>query len=166
MPHAASSVASSRTFAKALFVGLVWGVASAVLVTAAAMIANEVVVGGAMEPSKVLHRTLETMGWVGVVASALAAFPIGPIAGVAGWLLYRHGVVAPWAYVGAGALSAALAPVLVFVAAIESMRYPTADYAMIDEGIMPSVVTGFAFVGAFAGFMAGHVIRRAGAPVS
>jgi hypothetical protein len=163
MPPAASSVGSPRAFATALFVGLLWGIASAAFITAVTMLADEVVLGSSMEPSEVLRLTLEAAGWAGVVASALAIFPIGPIAGIAGWLLYRRGVVSSLAYAGVGALSAASAPVIVFAVAVESMRYPTTNYAVIDEGFVPLFVAGFAVVGAFSGFMAGRVIRRAAA---
>jgi hypothetical protein len=44
------------------------------------------------------------------------------------------------------------------------MRYPTTNYAIIDEGMIPVFVVGFAVIGAFAGFMAGRVIRRAAMP--
>lgn len=159
MPDAASSVMSIRTFATALLVGLLWGIASAAFITAVAMIANEAVLGSTTEPRTTLRLTLEATTWAGMVASALAIFPIGPIAGVAGWLLYRRGVVAPWAYAGVGALSAAAAPVIVVVAAVETMRYPNTNYAVVDEGIVPVFVVGFALIGAFAGFMAGRVIR-------
>jgi hypothetical protein len=157
MPDVASSVASRQTFATALFVGLLWGIAAATVI--AAMTAF-FVAGRDIEMGAVLLLALEAAVWTAMVASALAIFPIGPITGVVGWQLYRRGVVSPWAYAGVGALSAAVAPVLVLVAALESMRYPTTNYAVIDEGVVPLFVAAFAGVGAFAGFMAGRVIKR------
>jgi hypothetical protein len=168
MAPAASPVASPRTFATALFVGLLWGIASAAVITAAVMIADALVVRGTTEAGTILRLTLEATAWAGMIASTLAVFPIGPIAGVAGWLLYRRGVVSPWAYAGVGALSAGVVPILVLVAALETMRYPSAttNYAVIDEGMVPLFVAAFAVIGAFSGFMAGRMIRRAGASAS
>lgn len=160
MPDVASLVASRQTFATALFVGLLWGIAAATAIAAMAMTVF-FVAGGATETGAVLRFTLEATAWTAMVASVLAIFPIGPTAGVVAWQLYRRGVVSPWAYAGAGAFSAAVAPVLVLVVAVESMRYPTpANYAVIDEGAVPLLVAGFAAFGAFGGFMAGRTIQR------
>lgn len=111
-----------------------------------------------------LQLTLETAVWTALGATILAIVPIGPIAGVASWLLYRRGVVAPWAYAAVGALSVIATLVLIVVASVESMRYPTTtNYAILDDRIVPLLVAGFAAIGAFGGFMAGRVIRRAAA---
>lgn len=161
MRPAASSIVSLRTYAIALFTGLLWGIASTAFIAAAVVIVNVVRVEGSVAFSDALRLTLEAASWAGVAASVLAVFPIGPIAGIAGWLIYRRGVVSPWAFAAVGALSAAVAPVIVIAAAVDTMRYPgPSNYAVIDESALPLLVAVFAALGALSGFMAGRVIRR------
>lgn len=163
MPDAASSVPSRGAFATALIVGLLWGIAATATVAAVMMFAATVA-NGTTDTSTALRLTLEMTVWTALGATILAIVPIGPIAGVASWLLYRRGVVAPWAYAVVGALSVVMTLVLIVVASVESMRYQTqGNYAIIDEGVVPLFVAGFAAIGAFGGFMAGRVIRRAAA---
>lgn len=126
------------------------------------MAANELMAGSPIELSEVLRLTLEAVGWAGVVACAAAVFPIGPIAGVIGWLIYRRGVVSPWAYAGVGAFSATSAFVFVITAATQTMRYSQpGSYVIVEERALLLLVAGCAAVGAFSGFMGGRVIRRA-----
>jgi hypothetical protein len=156
MPEVATS-ASRRAFATALFTGLLWGIAVATSVAGAAM---AFATAGSGDPTSALRLTFEAIVWTAMVASLLAVFPIGPAAGVIGWQLYRRGVVARWAYAAAGALSALLAPLLILFVAVEAARYPTTNAAVINDGVALLLVASFPIVGAFAGFMAGRVIRR------
>lgn len=163
MSDVPSLVGSRRTFARALLIGLVWGIVAAAAVAAVMMFAATVASGTA-DTGTTLRLTLETAVWTALGASILAIVPIGPIACVASWLLYRRGVVVPWAYAVVGALSVVVTLALIIVASVESMRYPTpSNYAIIDENVFPVLVAGFAAIGAFSGFMAGRVIRRAAA---
>jgi hypothetical protein len=116
------------------------------------------------DPKKdALPVILATSVWTALGASVLALFPIGPIAALLGWLLYRNGVVSRLAYAGAGALAGVAAPAFLLVISIGSMRYPTTNYAVVSESGGLFILAGFAIAGAFGGFMAGRVIRRGAA---
>jgi len=159
MTDVAMSAPSMRTFARALFAGLLWGIGTATI-TAVAVASFA---WATIETREALRLALETATWTAMVASILALFPIGPVAAGLGWLLHRRGIVSPWAYAGAGALSASVAPVLILSAAIETSRYPTTNVAILEEAAVLILVASFPIVGGFAGFMAGRILRR-GAP--
>jgi hypothetical protein len=107
-----------------------------------------------------LSVILATSVWTALGASILALFPIGPIAALLGWLLYRNGVVSRLAYAAAGAFAGTAAPVFLLLISIESMRHPTTNYVVVSESGGPFILAGFAIAGAFGGFMAGRVIQR------
>jgi hypothetical protein len=163
MPDLATTTRPRGSFVAALFAGLLWGIAGATMLSglAPAVLAAS----GGIAPLTAA-AFLETMVWTAMFASILAVFPIGPVAAVIGWQVYRRGVVARWAYAAVGALSALVAPVLILTIAIQTTRYPTTNSPVIDEPAVPLIGVAFAVIGAFAGFMAGRVIRRAGAAAS
>lgn len=158
MPIDTSPAPSFSTFWGALLRGLAWGAAAAAVIGAA------VAATTAREGASV-REILEAAGWVAMIASFLAIFPVAPIAGVVGWQLFRRGVVAPVAYAAVGAVSAVMAPLLVIVVATATMRYAdTSNYAVIADGVAQMVVAGIAAVGAFGGFMAGRTLQRGARP--
>jgi hypothetical protein len=109
---------------------------------------------------EVFRLTLEVAVWTAFGAAVFAVIPIGPIAGLLGWLLYRQGVVAPLVYAGVGAFAAASGVALVLAAGVFSSRYPVSiAESDIDASAYLSAVA-VVVVGAFAGFMAGRKIRR------
>ena len=154
--HSAPSRRSLATFSAALFAGLLWGISAVAAISAAAMVIAILLDGTG---STGVHQIIETAAWAALVASILAIFPVGPLAGIVGWQLYHRGVVAPWAYAGVGALSALLAPVVILFSAVETMRYETTNFAVIEPGVIPLLAAAVATVGAFGGFMAGRAIR-------
>ena len=158
MPDLATTTRRLRPFVAALFAGLLWGIAGAAVLSG--LVPTLLAASGGIAPMAA-GDTFETIVWTAMVASILAVFPIGPVAAVIGWQFYRRGVVAQWAYAAIGALSALVAPVLILTAAIETMRYPTTNYAVVDEASVPLIGAAFAVVGAFGGLMAGRAIRRA-----
>lgn len=162
MPNASSPDPSLRIFVGALLRGLGWGIASATVIATAFAIVSPQFGAGEIGP----RHVLEIVAWTAMIASILAIVPIGPMAGIVGWQLYRRGVVSPAAYAGVGAVSAALAPLLVIAAATATMRYapPTTNYAVISEGVVPMFALGFAVVGAFGGFMAGRALQLRAQP--
>ena len=166
MSDVRSRSSSFRNFAAALFQGLLWGVVSVSALAAVAMMFIALVRGDA-NLSTAMSLTLETTAWTAMVASILALFLIGPLAGVIGWQLYRRGVVSPLAYAVVGMLCALVTPVLVVRLLAESMRYPTPNYTNINDGMSDGVayliLAGIAVAGAFVGYMAGRVIQRTSA---
>ncbi|MBP6011587.1 MAG: hypothetical protein KBA31_05100 [Alphaproteobacteria bacterium] len=155
MPKGASPSLSGRVFAKALLRGLGWGIAAAAVIAAAA--------AAILGPHEGLVRhLLEVATWTAMVASLLAIFPIAPVASVVGWQLYRRGVVSPVAYAAVGALSALVAPALVVLAAVETMRYPTTTGSaeITGDSVAQMVIAAVAVAGAFGGFMGGRVLQR------
>ena len=162
MPNDPPPGPSLRIFAGALLRGLGWGIASATVIATVFAIASHQFWAGEIGP----RHVLEIAAWTAMIASILAIVPIGPIAGVVGWQLYRRGVVSPAAHAAVGAGSAALAPLLVIAAATATMRYapPTTNYAVVSEGVVPMFALGFAVVGAFGGFMAGRALQRRAQP--
>ena len=162
MSDAGSRSSSFRIFAAALFQGLLWGVVSIPALAAVAMMFIAVA-SRDWDFATVMRLTLETTAWTALVASILALFPVGPIAGVIGWQLYSRGVVSPLAYAAVGMLCALVAPVLVIRLLLDSMRYPTTDETFMSDGTAYLLLAGIAVAGAFAGFMAGRIIRRASA---
>jgi len=156
MPDAAASKPSLRTFAIALSTGLLWGIGVATFVAAAASTFAALVSGATNAP----HLIFETGVWTAMVATILALFPIGPVAGVLGWLLYHHGVVARSAYAAVGAVSALAAPVLILLWLTDTARYASGDSAVLSDGGAVALVAAFPVVGAFSGFMAARVLRR------
>jgi hypothetical protein len=80
-----------------------------------------------------LPAMLQTVVYTAVGATVLAIFPIGPVSGVLGWLLYRNGVISRLAYAGAGLVASVTAPAFLLVAFVETMRYPTTNYAVVSD---------------------------------
>src|SRR5262245_13867831 len=74
----------------ALAHGLGWGVFAASICGGVTMAFASLAANTATEEA--LRQTFETTIWTAFGATLFAIFPIGPIAGVAGWLLYRRGV--------------------------------------------------------------------------
>lgn len=144
------------SFASALAQGLAWGIVAAAFIGA--------VVGAAsaspMNAQHILSSAVEAMTWSAFVASLLAIAPIGPIAGVLGWLIYRTGTRSPTAYAAAGAVAAGVTPMLVFTALEVTQRYPDgSNFAVLNFDGERLLTVAFALIGAFAGFMAGRAIH-------
>lgn len=150
---------SGRRFAIALAQGLGWGILSAMVI-----LGGLVAIGGlqaGFPTTALLRQVFEAAMWAAMGASLVAIFPIGPVAGGLGWVAYRRRVRSPFAYAGIGALSAAVAPIIGLAIAEASMRYqPTANVAVVREDGPFILLAIFLAIGAFAGFMAGRVIRR------
>lgn len=144
-------------FSAAWATGLLSGIAAAVVI--AIVVSIFLVVSFGLKDDG-LSVIFETVIYTAFGATLLAIFPIGPIAVLLGWLLYRNGVVSRLAYAAAGAFASAMAPVLLAVISIESMRYPTTNYAVVSEPAAALILVGFVIAGAFGGFMAGRVVRR------
>ncbi len=105
---------------------------------------------------------LIAMTIVMIAGSVLAIFPIGPVAALLAWPLYRAGVRARSAYAAVGAISALAAPLLFAViekANPEIVRL--SDLLMFPVDSPTMVVIGwFALIGAFSGVMAARALRR------
>ncbi|MDZ4867390.1 MAG: hypothetical protein SGI91_08730 [Alphaproteobacteria bacterium] len=144
-------------FARAWGVGLLCGIGAAVVI---AIVASIVLAVSFELREGALPAMLQTVVYTAVGATVLAIFPIGPVSGVLGWLLYRNGVISRLAYAGAGLVASVTAPAFLLVAFVETMRYPTTNYAVVSDFGAMLVALAFAIAGAFGGFMAGHVIRR------
>lgn len=143
-------------FASALAQGLAWGVAAAAVIGAAAGAAT----ASPASAAQILSSALEVMVWTALVASLLAIAPIGPIAGVLGWLIYRGGARSPTAFAAAGAIATGVTPTLVFRVLEASERYPVgSNLAILSFDGEKLLTVAFALIGAFAGFMAGRAIR-------
>lgn len=142
----------------ALAHGLGWGVLAASICGGATMAFASL---AANTPGdEALRLTFETLIWTALGATIVAIFPIGPIAGVIGWLIYSRGVRSPWAYALLGALSALAAPVLIAVIGTETMRYRSdANLAVLSDASALLFLGAFIIIGAFAGFMAGRKLR-------
>ncbi len=96
-----------------------------------------------------------------IAAAVLAVFPIGPTAALLAWPLYRAGVTAGWVYAVVGALSALVAPLVIFAIEIvnpEIIRLSDLSPFLLDTPM--TIIEGcFALVGAFGGIMAVRVLR-------
>jgi len=115
---------------------------------------------GSTGTDEAIRLVFEMMIWFAMGAVFAAVFPIGPVAGVVGFFIYRRGVRSPWTYGFVGAVSALVAPVLLIVIGYETMRYPSdINLAVLSEAGVLAFATAFAVIGAFAGYMAGRVLR-------
>jgi hypothetical protein len=165
MSEQPTAMPPGKVFVGSLFAGLMWGVIAAVLFSSLIM--------GAVAYSSVkstpivaaVQTVAMTFWWMTAFACAVAVFPIGPTAVLLGWRLYRAGVVSPWRYAGVGAISALTAPLLVLI--VFEARMPTVDWATGDirgfDAIAVFLIACFVPIGAFGGYMAGRMIRRAAA---
>jgi hypothetical protein len=154
MPEDASLAPSFGDFFRALLRGLGWGIAVAAFIAAAIAVA--------IAPESATSRqTLDAVGWSAVIASILAIFPIGPVAGVVGWQFFKRGVVSPAVYAAVGSASALVAPLLVVFLSHQTMRYQTTtNMAVVADSVFQLALAAIAVSGAFGGFMAGRALRR------
>ena len=137
--------------------GLLWGIGVATFVAAAVSTFALVASGVTSDAPRLIF---ETSVWTAMVATTLAVFPIGPVAGVLGWLVYRHGIVARSAHAAVGAVSALVAPILILLWLTDTARYTSGNSAVLNDGAAVALVAAFPIVGAFSGFMAARVLRR------
>lgn len=163
-PHP-ESMPPRKVFAGALFSGLVWGVIAAVLFSSLIMtvVAYTSITSAPMVAA--LDTLVMTFWWMTAFACVVAVFPIGPAAALLGWRLYLAGVVSPWRYAGVGAISALTAPLLiliVFEARMPTVDWTTGEFQRIDW-VAVFLIACFVPIGAFGGYVAGRVIRRAAA---
>ena len=149
---------SFKIFAGALSTGLLWGIGVATFITTAW---TTFVLADQGFPPVAPTIIFETFVYMATAATVLAFFPIGPVAGVLGWLLYRRGIVARWAHAAVGAVSALAAPILILLWLTDTARCTsTTNLAVVREGPAMASLAAFPIIGAFAGFMAAGVLQR------
>lgn len=152
------TASSGRRFGLALANGLGWGVLVTSVGGGLTMALASLITGATI--AKTAHQAFETTIWFAFGATLFAVLLIGPIAGVTGWLIYRSGVRSPVVYAAVGSLSALVAPLLVVVVGVGTMRYQSdANAAVVSDPGILLFFASFAVVGAFAGYMAGRRLR-------
>lgn len=163
-----------RDFSRYWLIGIGWGILAAIATIVVSLFALSL---GAGSGGTSWAATFPMLLIVGVpygtmVAILFAIVPIGPVAALLGWPLYRLRVTNAWAYACAGALSALSAPSLVVAmdVILDPTHSPLADASdLLPLFLSPSsdfplstlvLFAWFALVGAFAGFMAARALRR------
>jgi hypothetical protein len=154
-----------RDFTKYWLIGLGWGILAAAGTTALILCSFTLFVAFSDATTRILQLPIVlivALFYGAFVAMILALVPIGPMAALLAWPLYRRGVTNVWAYACAGSLSAVSAPAL--IVAMNILKDPTPpSQLLMAPGFLWStlfIVTWFVAVGAFAGYMAARNLLR------
>lgn len=140
---------TASRFAGSLALGLLWGAIAAAGALDAMIVG--VIAASATFSFGLIPNALLTLGLVALItivcAAALALFPIGPLAALLAWPLYRAGVTSAWAYAIAGAMAAAYVPLLLLAISFANSA---------TDPPHPIVFAWFAMAGAVGGYVAGR----------